>query len=402
MPVTEKKKPNKTTTGKDMEISFADGDDAADASADASAPSSLSSSSEDYLIFGSRPSQLFDDVSSAIDDILVEEVSTLPLLPRTLTERERRMHREELEGVQRSRRRNKMVGESSHPHAPPPATPMTGEEKLLSRLRKSYRKNLAIAEAYCDRNIFTVGHYPKTKRRLILEGYLARSDGDGEGEGEGEGEVDEDGGGSNGTTTTSVPHTSSTVSASASGDAANEELPTTNIVPTPDQISGMDGSILIARAKVQMERSRRMRLTRQLEKLKGATDTLRGVRDALLVAAAGGAAGDDHGDDGNNRMEKLRDMARRAMDGHEELLTWNARAEDAIRVLDGIKVDREGGGVIVASASFGGASNGRKRADVASREEDERERKRTMDEVGVGSHGTKGEVESFLKKLRGN
>ncbi len=44
------------------------------------------------------------------------------------------------------------------------------------------------------------------------------------------------------------------------------------------------------------------------------------------------------------RMENLKELMRRAMDGHEELGAWNSRAVEAIWILDRIKVNREGGG----------------------------------------------------------
>ena len=59
-------------------------------------------------------------------------------------------------------------------------TIQTGEEKLLLRLRSAYKKNLDLAEVYCQRNIFTIRNYPKTKRRKILERYLMNDDDEGE------------------------------------------------------------------------------------------------------------------------------------------------------------------------------------------------------------------------------
>ena len=103
-------------------------------------------------------------------------------------------------------------------------------------------------------------------------------------------------------------------------------------------------------------------------------------------------------------MENLKESVRRAVEGHEELGTWNSRAEEVIRILDKIKVDREGGGggmddpggkKVAAARGNGG------KGAVAPREDDEQRRKRTMEEIGIGSHGTKEEVESFLKKIRG-
>jgi hypothetical protein len=190
----------------------------------------------------------------------------------------------------------------------------------------------------------------------------------------------------------------------------------------------MDATILATRARIQSERRRRAQLATQLGRLGSATETLRGVREALsMIAAAGGDDDDDGGGvvvvggggastaagggGGGRRasslsttMENLKESVRRAVEGHEELGTWNSRAEEVIRILDKIKVDREGGGggkddpggkKVAAARGNGG------KGAVAPREDDEQRRKRTMEEIGIGSHGTKEEVESFLKKIRG-
>ncbi len=72
-----------------------------------------------------------------------------------------------------------------------------------------------------------------------------------------------------------------------------------------------------------------------------------------MRTAAGG--GEDGGDDNRDiqglgaartggGMENLKESLRRAVDGHEELGPWNSRAVEAIRILDRIKVYRDGGG----------------------------------------------------------
>ncbi len=119
---------------------------------------------------------------------------------------------------------------------------------------------------------------------------------------------------------------------------------------TPEQIVGMDVTILATRSWIGRKRGRRARLTRQLERLNAAIKTLRGVQGALRTAARG----DSGNDDGNVRgvgaaragggMENLKESVRRTVDGHEELGAWNSRAVEAVRILDRIKVNREGGG----------------------------------------------------------
>jgi hypothetical protein len=59
-------------------------------------------------------------------------------------------------------------------------------------------------------------------------------------------------------------------------------------VPTPDQIAGVDVTILATRSRIRRERGRQARQTRQLERLNAAIETLRGVRGALRTAAGGG------------------------------------------------------------------------------------------------------------------
>jgi hypothetical protein len=88
----------------------------------------------------------------------------------------------------------------------------------------------------------------------------------------------------------------------------------------------------------------------QLERLNAANEMLRGVQGALRMAAGG----DGGNNDGNIRgvgaaragggMENLKELVRRAMDRHKELGAWNSRAVEAIRILDRIKVNREGSG----------------------------------------------------------
>jgi hypothetical protein len=60
------------------------------------------------------------------------------------------------------------------------------------------------------------------------------------------------------------------------------------LVLTPDQIAGVDVTILATRSRIRRERGRQARQTRQLERLNAAIKTLRGVRGALRTAAGGG------------------------------------------------------------------------------------------------------------------
>ncbi len=88
----------------------------------------------------------------------------------------------------------------------------------------------------------------------------------------------------------------------------------------------------------------------QLERLNASIKPLPWLQGALMTAARG----DSGNNDGNVRgvgttragggMENLKELVRRAMDGHEELGAWNSRAVEAVQILDRIKVNQEGGG----------------------------------------------------------
>eukprot|EP00579_Thalassiosira_antarctica_P013164 CAMPEP_0201935526 /NCGR_PEP_ID=MMETSP0903-20130614/35648_1 /ASSEMBLY_ACC=CAM_ASM_000552 /TAXON_ID=420261 /ORGANISM="Thalassiosira antarctica, Strain CCMP982" /LENGTH=345 /DNA_ID=CAMNT_0048475957 /DNA_START=15 /DNA_END=1052 /DNA_ORIENTATION=+ len=312
--------------------------------------STTGATSEDFLIFGARPSHLFDDIAITIDSLLTEEVATLPLLPRTLTESERQQSE---------------VGEQNKP--------LTGEEKLIAKLRKAYKKNLDLAEAYCSRNIFTVQYHPKTKRRKILENYLAQDN---------ENDGTEEEGGKNNNEPAPLP--------------ATTFAPPDGELPSPDQIICMDKEILVVRQRLQQAKQRRIQLTRQLDRLAKASQPLMGVQEVLKNRLQGKSNGDGQGIAAS--MQKLQESVTKAMEGHEELKGWNSRAEEVLQILDKIKVEREEGNKPKGKTASG---NGKK---VVGREEDERKRKRMLAEIGGGaaSHGSKEQVASFLKKLRGN
>ena len=339
--------------------------------------SSNKSESEDFLMFGARPSHLFDDIAITIDSLLTEEIASLPLLPRTLTD-------EELRQASKSSSGDK---------------PLTGEQKLIAKLRKAYKKNLDLAETYCSRNVFTVQYYSKTKRRKILENFL-HSEENNNGE-------DEEGKKLNSSEQTAQQQQQHTLPSNSATFAA----PIEGEIPTREQISDKDKEILIARQRIQHEKQRRIELKRQLERLNRASQTLLGVHEALKKgidsSSDGSGAGEEEGTVSSVSMDKLKETISTAMEGHEELKVWNARAEEVIQILDKIKVEREmGNNGKGKSSSSSAPAGGNKRAGVTGREDDERERKRMLEEVGgtEGSTrlGTKEQVESLLKKLRGS
>ena len=340
--------------------------------------SSNKSESEDFLMFGARPSHLFDDIAITIDSLLTEEIASLPLLPRTLTDEELRQASSSSSGDK----------------------PLTGEQKLIAKLRKAYKKNLDLAETYCSRNVFTVQYYSKTKRRKILENFL-HSEENNNGE-------DEEGQKINSSEQTAHQQQQHTTLPSNSAIFA---APIEGEIPTREQISDKDKEILIARQRIQHEKQRRIELKRQLERLNRASQTLLGVHEALKkgidASSDGSGAGEEEGTVSSVSMDKLKETISTAMEGHEELKVWNARAEEVIQILDKIKVEREmGNNGKGKSSSSSAPAGGNKRAGVTGREDDERERKRMLEEVGgtEGSTrlGTKEQVESLLKKLRGS
>ena len=336
------------------------------------------SGSEDFLIFGARPSNLFDDIAITIDSLLTEEVATLPLLPRTLTDAEQRQH--QTDGSDNGGQK-----------------PQTGEQKLIGKLRKAYKKNIDLAEAYCSRNIFTVQSFSKTKRRKILETYMGEEDStitDGERNNDGTSEKD-----------------------TANNDNEHvQQMPESTFkapegeLPSPEQIMGMDKEILETRQRLQHEKQKRIQLKRQLGRLNKASQTLIGVQEALKQGLnSSKITGGEGGATSMISTDKLKESVTSAMEGHEELKVWNSRAEEVIEILDKIKVERDeenannkpGGGKPSATAG----DNGSKK--VGGREADERDRKRMLEEMGIatsgaGSHGTKEQVDSLLNKLRGN
>ena len=245
--------------------------------------SSATAADEDFLIFGARGPNLFDNIALSVDSLLVEEISSLPLLPRTLSADER----------QRT------------PHA------RTGEEKLVAKLRSAYSKNLDLAETYCSRNIFTVSFFPKTKRRKVLDKILTDGPGDNPKRAE-----------------------SCAGQAPAPGEHQPEaKYPTpTGRLPSPDELLEMDKTILETRQSLQQQKKLQQQMKRRLHILSEASETLTDVKRAVQS----GGNGEDP-----VSIESVRESVTKALKGHEDLKAWNLRAEGVIELLDQIKADRE-------------------------------------------------------------
>ena len=279
---------------------------------------------------------------------------------------------------------------------------VTGEDILLAKLRKTYKKNLDLVEAYCARNVFTIEYFPKTKRRKVLDHFLG-----------GGGEKDDEGSKEGGD--------GSLESAPKEGDTNNDTLPTSKYnppsknltLPTPQQLQAMDAEILLTRQRVHQEKQRRVKLVRELERLRRASESLRGVQSALLECNVAQSSG-DNGEVTTTTttttvsVQQLQEKVRSALQGHEELKVWNSRAEEVIKMLDTIKEERGEDGVIVAAGDASGKVARKKKNAVVAREVDERERRRVMLDMnggeeggsGGGAHGTKKEIASLLKKIR--
>jgi len=254
-----------------------------------------------------------------------------------------------------------------------PTRPQTGEDKILGKLRRAYQKNLDLAEAYCARNIFTVQNHPKTLRRKILEQYLAQ---DTE-----ENDKTEKKGGNRSTPPTPLPITTLP--------------PPEGDLPSPEQITGMDQEILVARQRLQHAKRRRIQLKCQLDRLDKASEPLMGVREALTHHV--GVETNGKGEGMAASVHTLQQMVSRAMEGHHELRGWNSRAEEVLQILDKIKVEQA-----EKNHSPGTTIEGHVKK-VGGREADERERKRMWTEAcgTAASHGSKEQVASLLKKIRG-
>ena len=303
--------------------------------------------SEDFLIFGARPSNVFDELSITINSLLTEEVASLPLLPRTLAESNQQQSNE--------------AGNN--------AKPQTGEEKLVSKLRLAYQKNLDLAEAYCSRNIFTVQYHSKTMRRKILKRYLAQ---------ENEDDTAEKRGCESNNVSTPLHATFHHIEGE---------------IPSPEEIDAMDKEILVARQRLQHAKRRRIQLKRQLDRLAKASQPLKGVQEALTHRL--GVQGNDEGI--TTSVQSLKEMVVKAMEGHHELRAWNCRAEEVLQILDKIKFEQTKGNN--PSEITAGCQK-----RVAGRKADESERKRMLGDDGdnTASYGSKEQVASLLKKLKGN
>ncbi|KAK1736736.1 hypothetical protein QTG54_012758 [Skeletonema marinoi] len=331
----------------------------------ASAAAKPDASEADFLLFGSRPSHLFDDMRITLDTLLTEEVASLPLLPRTLTP---------------SQRQQQQSGNGEKP--------LTGEQKLIAELRKAYKKKLDLAEAYCSRNIFTIQFYNKTKRRKIMERVLGEDDNDDRSSNNEDDGQDNDDNDKKKKAFSPLP-------------AITFERPSGEI-PSADEMNGKNKEILQARQQIQHDKQRRVQLSRQLDRLTKAAQQLKELRGALDKALESKkTSGGTEGESSNTAlaMKELQESVAKAVEGHEELKVWNARAEEVIQLMDQIKDEREeGGGLLGGSQNANGSSK-----RVTSREEDERERKRMLTEMGGGetaTHGTKEEIASLLNKIR--
>lgn len=320
-------------------------------------------SEADFLLFGSRPSHLFDDMRIAIDTLLTEEVASLPLLPRTLSPIQRQQYRD-----------GKGSGEEEKP--------LTGEQKLIAKLRKVYKKNLDLAEAYSSRNIFTIQYYNKTKRRKIIEQILESEEGkDGSGDTNYEKNNDD-----NKNKKMALP-------------PINFDHPPKGGMPSEEELNGKNKEILQTRQQIQHDKQRRVQLSRQLDRLTKASQQLKELRGALDKALESKKS-NGGSEEGTLAMKELQESVAKAIEGHEELKVWNARAEEVIQLMDQIKDEREeGGGGLLSNRTANGSTK-----RVATREEDERERKRMLTEMGGGDtetpHGTKEEIASLLNKIR--
>ena len=337
---------------------------------DSTAAAKNDASEADFLLFGSRPSHLFDDVRIAIDTLLTEEVASLPLLPRTLSPSQRRQQQQQQKpgGV------GNLSGEL-------PA--LTGEQKLISQLRKAYKKNLDLAEAYCSRNIFTIQYYNKTKRRKIIE-HILEEEGNIVDESSNKTEGGKDGSKNNKRAFSHLP-------------SVNYDPPTGDI-PSTDELNSKNREILQTRQQIQHDKQQRVQLSRQLDRLTKATQQLKELRGALDKALE--SKNNEAGSSSSSlAMKELQESVAKAVEGHEELKVWNARAEEVIQLMDQIKDDREAGGGLLGSNRY--VNNGSSKR-VATREEDERERKLMLSEMGdeTAALGKKEEIASLLNKIR--
>ena len=299
----------------------------------------------DTLLFGTTPSSLFDTISTLIDEQLTAEVSQLPLLPKKKSCHDN----------------NNMIESSSS---------LSGEEILMRSLRKVYKKNLDVTEAYCKRNVFTLSSFDKNKRRKVLDRYLMMTDG--------HDKLDEDDGNDNnddGNDNNDDDQQKQQQQYSKYKPPSKHETS----LPTPNQIIQMDTEILKSRHCLQEEKIRGHALSTQISRLEKALHSLSLVRTALCHNK------DDA--DSTNDFTVLANKLQNAIDGHTEIKGWNEKAETVIRLLDKIKAEREraGGDAVAGGTTSGGAGAvcGDKQATALTvcRDKDEKERRRVWEEM---------------------
>eukprot|EP00956_Cyclotella_meneghiniana_P027348 scaffold61109_cov22-Cyclotella_meneghiniana.AAC.1 len=338
----------------------------------------------DTLLFGTTPSSLFDTISTRIDEQLTAEVSQLPLLPK-----KKSCH-------DNNHNNNSNMIESS------------GEEILMRSLRKVYKKNLDVVEAYCRRNVFTLSSFDKTKRRKVLDRYFMMTDGH-----EKLDSADNNDGSSN---NNDEQQQQQQQQRSKYKPPSKHETS----LPTPNQIIQMDTEILKSRHCLQEEKIRGHALSTQISRLEKALHSLSLVRTALCHNS-----NDD--DENKDDFSVLANKLQNAIDGHTEIKGWNEKAETVIRLLDKIKAERVErnvhGTVARRSTSNTGGVCGDNQATTLTvcRDKDEKERRRVWEEMngekvvssssaagGSGSQqqqqpqgvGSSQEIATLLKKLR--
>eukprot|EP00956_Cyclotella_meneghiniana_P011605 scaffold16316_cov24-Cyclotella_meneghiniana.AAC.1 len=280
----------------------------------------------------------------------------------------------------------------------------------MRSLRKVYKKNLDVVEAYCRRNVFTLSSFDKNKRRKVLDRYFMMTDG------HDDQRLDEEDDGSN---NNNDDQQQQQQHYSKYKPPSKDET----TLPTPNQIIQMDTEILKSRHCLQEEKIRGHALSTQISRLEGVLHSLDLVRTALCHN------GDDD-DENKDEFSVLANKLQNAIDGHTEIKGWNEKAETVIRLLDKIKAERERG--VDGTVAGGTTSSGSAAAAAAAvcgdnqattltvcRDKDEKERRRVWEEMngeqvpssssaagGSGSQqqpqgvGSSQEIATLLKKLR--
>ena len=287
---------------------------------------------EATILFGSKPSRLFDAISEKIDAALRDGVATLPFL--------------EPDGAPSSGGRASLGGArmslggggggraslGSNATTPPP------DEKLLSIIRNTYGANLDLAEAYAGRNVFAlpVGTGPK-RREEIVTAYLTAASGGTAAIMAGTGKEN-----ASNPNDDAIDTTNNTATTTTTNKPAYQIPPNKEAVPTSAQAASLDEETAQLRRRLRAARRMRSDL-RSIVKDMGQTHAVAVTAKRTIDESCIGGGGVDGGNDDDGAM-KIRSSVAAAVAGREDLAALTASGKDLLTKLDEEKEARRTNG----------------------------------------------------------